>query len=130
MQIESLKSLQARVRECKGADRELDHAICMALNYVPYIPDNAINQSIPHFTTYPEGLGACVALMMEVLPGYTRVVDASAPECLIDVDISPPGPGLNWIKGRHELETHATLLVILSAVIAREEDRALLGEKQ
>jgi len=104
--LDTLKSLQSRIREATGADRELDcliaaHPLMPDLGVVKgasiktllkprafgisgvdeyaspdsdiykYLPEtNADMFGIPKFTTDPDGLGACVALCREVLPGY------------------------------------------------------------
>jgi len=99
MNIEALKSLQARIRQATGPDREIDWLILSNLA-MPWLADKARSWSddqyvdvdgkshdpeeicwvawedgkrryehCPHWTTYPEGLGACVALMHERFPG-------------------------------------------------------------
>jgi hypothetical protein len=99
MNLTTLRALQSRIRECKGADRELDWLILSNVSQ-PWLADKARSWSddqyvdidgrisdseeicwisredgkrryehCPHWTTSPDGLGACVALMREVLPG-------------------------------------------------------------
>jgi len=114
--LESLRSLQKRIREVTGPDRDLDGAIAKALDASfsapPYLTD------APEFTLDPDGLGPCVALMREVLPGWTRAVDATSPEDGIDVELFFDGVCKHARpKGEHALETHATLLAIVSAKI-------------
>lgn len=86
MNLSTLKSLQSRIREATGADRELDALIAAAFlggeayhmpagyegfRWVRRDPvDNAVFGPAP-YTTDPDGLGACVGLMREVLPGST-----------------------------------------------------------
>lgn len=69
--LDSLKSLQTRIREATGADRELDKDIHVALRFK--LPGkwgaDLIDTCFPSYTTDPDGLGACVGLMREVLPG-------------------------------------------------------------
>jgi hypothetical protein len=70
--IDDLKRLQKRIRECKGADRELDKTIWLAIGNAPrVVPEGCtLNTGLaPRYTTYPDGLGACVSLMDSVLPG-------------------------------------------------------------
>lgn len=62
MNLESLRSLQKRIREATGPDRNLDWDIREA-----FYPGR-MGQA-PLFTLDPDGLGPCVALMREVLPG-------------------------------------------------------------
>jgi len=76
MNLSTLKSLQARIREATGADRELDCAIANLHGWrcdadYNYTPSGAMTlEEPPPYTSDPEGLGACVALCREVLPGY------------------------------------------------------------
>lgn len=71
MNLPTLRSLQQRIREATGPDREIDAAISAALRYYD---DSSIPWGgeliAPDFTTDPDGLGACVGLMREVLPGH------------------------------------------------------------
>lgn len=86
--LEALEQLQQRVREATGPDRELDADIAEAFflfpaasSRRPWQPQNGPAEPAwfsgnnffwwkpPHFTTDPDGLGACVALLRSVLPG-------------------------------------------------------------
>ncbi|MCA0204312.1 MAG: hypothetical protein LCH92_08220 [Proteobacteria bacterium] len=63
---------------------------------------------------YHGSLDAAKALHGALLPGYTRDVDATAPECGIRVSIwSPSGPIVG--VGDTEIEARAWLLAILHA---------------
>lgn len=66
--INTLRSLQKRIREATGPDRGIDGTISRAFNFFDR------DGFSPPFTSDPDGLGACVALMREVLPGceWTR----------------------------------------------------------
>lgn len=91
--LESLRSLQKRIREAKGADRELDAEIAITLELIPgppwkiYADANGTRVAchtlsgteialgdfngyitIPKFTLDPDGLGPCVALQRALLP--------------------------------------------------------------
>lgn len=93
MNLESLRSLQNRIREAKGADRKLDAEIAIALGLVSGAPweiftdrlgertarnsmsgtevllrDFGRYLKLPKLTSDPDGLGSCVALMEELLP--------------------------------------------------------------
>jgi hypothetical protein len=84
--VETLRALKSRIRECKGADRDLDALIyawrhnAVSLGYssidhgwmfeYPAGRDCIDNADLTHFTTYPDGLGACVSLMESALPGW------------------------------------------------------------
>ncbi len=137
MNLESLRSLQMRIREATGPDRELDCLIAAAVSGGDLHPTSdlsgiigsGIYVRVPSYTTDPDGLGPCVALMRMLLPGYRREVferwgyeDGRGwfiAECLVKIqgpsDTRPVNVDL------HALETHATLLGIFSALIAQEE---------
>ena len=71
--LESLRSLQKRIREAKGSDRALDADIAEAIGgWTSYPGDNWIGPRgqicVPSFTLDPDGLGPCVALLEAVLP--------------------------------------------------------------
>ncbi|CCB64430.1 hypothetical protein [Hyphomicrobium sp. MC1] len=85
--IESLRSLQGRLREAKGPSRELDAELhawriggtslgylsiddCWLFSFPNAARTGIDDNDLPRFTTFPEGLGACVGLCMEVLPGW------------------------------------------------------------
>lgn len=80
--LSTLRSLQQRIREATGPDRELDADIsCALLGGMPDLAAPRIDPEyrrrrvggayfdVPNFTRDPDGLGACKALMLEVLPG-------------------------------------------------------------
>ena len=94
MNLESLRSLQKRIREAKGADRKLDAEIAIALGLVSGAPweiftdrlgertarnsmsgtevllrDFGRYLKLPKLTSDPDGLGPCVALLEAVFPG-------------------------------------------------------------
>jgi len=60
--LESLRSLQKRIREATGPDRNLDWDIREAFN------PGRMGQ-VSRYTLDPDGLGPCVALLEAVLPG-------------------------------------------------------------
>jgi len=72
--LESLRSLQKGIREATGPDRDLDHAILLAL--LPRTRTDLITYGTP-FTADPDGLGPCVALMRAALPGCRWTKTAS-----------------------------------------------------
>lgn len=162
MNLESLRSLQKRIREATGADRELDALICAALRYAPgqsidhYIykfplwrgrkdgrvevvhesGDGGAHFCVPQLTLDPDGLGACVALMKQVLPGWRREVteiyggfDVRLFSPLFAPGVSDPPEchplGDVIFEEGHALETHALLLAIVSAKIAEMETKQL-----
>jgi hypothetical protein len=139
--------LQKRIRDCTGPDRQLDAEICAALHWGPHRAIHSFAFKFPvwrgrndgrvdvlnndgstvgHFkseelTTYPDGLGACVALMREVLPGAIREVEATGKLPKVTVwryhDIVWQARSTE----EHAIENHATLLAIISARIAELE---------
>jgi len=80
--VDRLRLLQTRIREGTGPDRELDCDIDRVLRGRSVWPEHGATYSVEghvwvstdYYTTDPDGLGACVALMREVLPGceWTR----------------------------------------------------------
>jgi len=82
MNLESLRSLQKRIREAKGADRELDDAIFAALFPEKSCRLVGMHEDAPDIRMFEfshatgtslrvtGSLDACVALMREVLPGW------------------------------------------------------------
>lgn len=146
--IEALRALQARIRESSEPERELDAKIAAVFlggeiewkqaNYTMDLHPVRKYASTMHVGgfgrdpvyRYTASLDACVALMAAVLPGWTRHVDATAPEHGIEVQLYPPDDRAEAIsrvvlkvRGDHNLETHAHLLAIFSAVIAELEAR-------
>ncbi len=177
MNLDTLRSLQARIRNATGPDREIDLEICKAFGRAPIdaiwdvdenlppdlaklykrgwttpayakrrqeykrgvaeafsarlTPDETIARirslehewdfkNAPPFglcSTYTDSLDACVALQSEVLPGYRRnSIETQTGEWLLALFGE-----VHVIEDRHALETHAHLLAIFAAVIAREE---------
>jgi hypothetical protein len=129
-----LTGLIERVEKATGPDRELDVAIACALldmrahkvwgAWVGMRPKHAPEPTKEEFWRryarhYTASLDADLALLKETLPGWTRAVDATAPECGIDVELFAPDDEIekpHRVKGTHDLETHATLLALLRAL--------------
>ena len=114
--LESLRSLQKRIREATGPDRNLDWDIREA-----FYPGR-MGQA-PLFTLDPDGIGPCVALMRAALPGWLFDLRQQHKEdwqarvhrrCLKRTPHDD-------VFASHRLSMHATLLAIFSAVIAQEE---------
>lgn len=134
MNLESLRSLQKRIREATGPDRELDAAISLVLHadFWASLDRQELRQafSISPYTADPDGLGPCVALMREVLPGcdYERhrygnyhICDGtqwhSSPHTRLEE--SPDGFGIELPEHANDCLTF--LDAIFSAAIAQEE---------
>ena len=118
--IDTLKSLQKRTRESTGPDAELDLAIADAFGRPAiWVGGDYVAE---RFTTDPDDLGACVALMREVLPWWRK--DSTQLEVFKVYVWHPDRYTTTNTSDQHALETHATLLAIIAAriaVIAEEE---------
>lgn len=119
--IETLKSLQQRIREATGADRELDYAIENALGKLP----------LGHSRPYTASLDACVSLLNAVLPGWKWSVSDNRYDPVrgkafasVQTPVGYDGP-TPWPEGygHHVSASHALLLAIISAAIAQLEAR-------
>lgn len=115
MNIEALRSLQARIREAKGADRELDIAIAVAFKH-RHCPTGMVH----HYTVYPDGLGACVSLMHEVLPGHKWEKYADGKFCV-------RGGQLQWALGVKPLASDC--LTFLDAIFSAKISELEATEK-
>lgn len=94
-----MDDLIKRLREATEASRELDMEIAK-LAGVPYGPYKA-----PRYTA---SLDAAMTLIPK---GWTRDVDATAPECGIDVTLHGKGSVLN--RATHDSEPIATCIAAL-----------------
>jgi hypothetical protein len=135
--LPTLKSLLERVEKATGPDRELDLEIANVAGwrcdgdwlYTPSGAMAAFNDDSP--PRYTASLDASLSLVNEMLPGWTRLVDATAPECGINVELFAPDDKVSRRRGRrraphrtkgtHNLEPHATLIAIIRALIAQKE---------
>lgn len=153
--LETLRSLQARIREATGPDRELDAWIVVMLTPTRATADDLVYliktepedhcapgtywlkqrsgaslRTAPLFTTDPDGLGACVALMREVLPGceWGRTVDGAF-VVWGETYALLPGDEPDVLGSRWPLATDCLTFLdaIISAVIAKEEARETVG---
>lgn len=117
MTLETLRSLQTRIREATGHDRELDRAITTLFYSFAKPP-------IP-FTTYPDGLGACVALIEHLWPGHFWYVargKTRPDEPMYAASLHDPIADDGGVIAEHEYgATHALLLAICAAKIAELE---------
>lgn len=122
-----------RVEKCSGPDRELDCLIdCFRHNreFLGWTADTGIvGYRYEHPTIgadlgcwrigYTSSLDAALALVEEKLPGWTRLVDATAPDLGICVELFPSddiAERTESARGDHNRETHATLLALLRAL--------------
>jgi len=128
MNLESLRSLQKRIREATWPDRNLDWDIREA-----FYPGR-MGQA-PLFTLDPDGLGPCVALMRAALPGWPGSVSWNNLEtnggtsfAYVHTPIGYDGPS-PWPEGslHHNNTCLALLYAIFSAAIAKEEAREKAG---
>jgi len=117
--LESLRSLQTRIREATGPDRFLDADIWRKL-----IGDVLPPKNYPKLTADPDGLGPCVALQRAVLPGWSLflTVGVSGDYAVIH-EFAPPCRRLpsEPFSFRSYNICLTALDAILSALIAQEE---------
>lgn len=153
--LETLRSLQERMRAATGPDRKLDAEIIVALTPTKVTADDLVYLSVPRkedycqpgtywlkqrsglslrtapcLTSDPDGLGACVALMREVLPGceWGRTVDGAF-VVWGETYALLPGDEPDVLGSRWPLATDCLTFLdaIISAVIAKEEARETVG---
>lgn len=142
--LETLRSLQTRIREATEANLDIDWDVWRALSAPLEMCGQKIESifrdgdtteasfwgcrtvdgfnylgcgQIPRLTSDPGGLGACVALMREVLPGWRR----DSFQMVDHFSVFVSNPDQDQEHAYHSLETHATLIAIVSALIAIEE---------
>ena len=125
--LESLRSLQKRIREAKGADRELVRDLANAFRPAGFRGFYTFT-SAPLYTADPDGLGPCVALQRAVLPGWKWDVfqrHISEKDDQFSVWLSAPNG--DHAQAYHRFEPNARLLVIVGALIAQEEAKERVG---
>jgi len=89
---------------------------------------HAVGNCTEVFSSYLGSLDAAKALHEAVVPGWTRAVDATAPELGIEVKLYPPEDVLDEdysgpARGDHQLsEARAWLIAILKALIAEAKE--------
>lgn len=79
-----------------------------------HMGSNAIGYGMSVADAFEGSLDAALKLHEALLPGWTRDVDATAPECGIDVTLHAPGSN-GVSKGTNDSEARAWLLAILRA---------------
>lgn len=118
MNIEQLRSLQKRIRDATGPDRELDWDIAKALDASfsapPYLTD------APEFTLDPDGLGPCVALLEAVLPGAELEISTLHGIAFVRLPLNAQD-GPERARRNDGNKCLALCDAILSALIAQEE---------
>ena len=141
--LESLRSLQKRIREATGPDREIDLEICKVFGIFKSVMKRldaqgsltADNLGAAPFTLDPDGLGPCVALMRMLLPGWPGSVSWNNLEtnggtsfAYVHTPIGYDGPS-PWPEGslHHNNTCLALLYAIFSALIAQEEANEKAG---
>lgn len=125
--LATLYDLRDRLANATGPDRELDALIAVALlGWKKFDP-------APGWFTTPEGgffssapvvigsVDATLVLFKRALPYDTYSVDASAPECGIDVVLYGGDEGDSEVKGTGPTLPVAFCRAIVSALIAQEE---------
>ena len=113
----SYQDLIARLEKATGPAWQLDADIAVGMGWAldesdqlyPWAnPNGDLLEDCPHYTA---SIDAALTLVPE---GWTRFVDATAPECLIDVELFAPGKG-PLTKGSHRCESIALCIAALKA---------------
>lgn len=110
-----MKDLIARLEKATGSDRGIDLDIARMLGVTVMRRNDADtgNEEYTHWR-YTASLDDALTLVPE---GWTRAVDATAPELGIDVDLFLNGPRADMVvHGTHASEPIATCLAALSAL--------------
>ncbi len=121
-----MKELIQKLKDADGPSRELDAAILGALNHIRFLGNDAVvgdepvnvlaGKTYSHPAPITASIDAALALTGEVLPGWTRDVDATAPECGVDVRLHAPLPSDKRVTGTHSSEPIATIIALLTAL--------------
>jgi len=145
MNLESLRALQKRIREATGPDRELDAEIFATFNNgivfkdycdVPsgYICRVRIGRRIvsdfPDYTTDPDGLGACVALIEAALPEANCIGFDRTPLSVIGYVSRNYVKAGGWLKESERTDRNTCLALLESAIAARIAELEAEQEKQ
>lgn len=120
-----MSDLIARLREAKGASRELDAEIACMVTKAAEMPTPDEGCEIGTYwqkTAHGAGLmiapaytGSIDDALALTPDGWTRSVDATAPELLIDVELYAPGEDGKVVRGTHASEPIATCIASLLA---------------
>ena len=142
--IETLKSLQQRIRTSTGPDRDLDALIyawrhnAVSLGYssidhgwvfeYPAGKDCIENEDLTRYTTDPDGLGACVSLLNAVLPGVEWSRDTDG-EFWLWRETGSPQQEIGWISHSSKIANDCLTFIdaIISAAIAQLEAQEAVG---
>ena len=125
---DALSALIARLEKAEGPSRELDAEIALAagwtriedicgdgtrLGWIWTAPiKHGVGALLPRFSA---SLDAALTLVPE---GWTRAVDATAPECGIKVDLFDETDVCEPVSGDHKSEPIATVIAALKARLA------------
>ncbi len=108
-----LSKIIERLEKATGPDRALDEAIFEAVHgrkrHISTFEQVDPSETLPPYTS---SVDAALTLVPE---GWTRAVDATAPEMGIDVDLYPEPPGIVGTRGAHNSESIATCIAALKA---------------
>lgn len=123
-----LQSLLDRVEAAAGADREIDLAFQLigwpGTTEAYWLTDELDRREFGSQWKFTASLDAALALCERVLPGWTMVMDGSAPDLGTDWELFQPNPPLGEVKARimgtHNDRTLALLAAMLKALIAKE----------
>ena len=115
--LESLRSLQMRIREATGYNRLLDLAVAQALLPGRHWTLGHPSHAPANYTPDPNGLGPCVALLEAVLPGCKWERDRCGSLRIWHPD-NGAGPSIVFAPANDCL---TFLYAIVGALIAQEE---------
>lgn len=126
-------TLIEKLKAADGPSRELDAEIAVWLGLVFEDGENAFGETRYSINTeggvvrpgsrpdmligrYTASIDTALALVAEKLPGWVRDVDATAPECGVDVRLHSPLPRQKGVIGTHPSEPLATIIALLTAL--------------
>jgi hypothetical protein len=127
-----MDELIKRLEAATGPDRELDNLITLAAGYtiaqkcMPHAPDTYYTPKKKYIGVaqrFTESIDAALTLVPE---GWTRAVDATAPECGIEVRLFSPDDTDEAI-GDHANEAVAACIAALRARVASPGDGSTGG---
>jgi hypothetical protein len=115
-----MDELIKRLEAATGSDRELDNLIALAAGYtiaqkcMPNAPDTYSTPKRKYIGVAPRFTESIDAALTLVPDGWTRAVDATAPEMGIDVTLFPPDDTAEVCE-THDSEAVATCMSALRA---------------
>jgi hypothetical protein len=112
-----MNDLIARLEKATGPDRALEADIAAACAPTDDPREAAFLNGRDYPDLYTSSIDAALTLVPE---GWTRSVDATAPEMGIDVDLFPK---TGYVRGSHLIEAIATCIAALKARAVSSDNR-------